>query len=101
MFHLLLLLQSDVEKIFCEYGDIDYVRIIRDRNTNKSKGLAYVKYYRAYCAAVALEKCGPGKTTFSMITNAKSYMLLYYVICDSLLQNTVVHSFYNDISIYY
>lgn len=53
-------LQGDIEKVFKEFGDIDYIRIIKDRSTNKSKGLAYVRFYRAYCAALALENCSPG-----------------------------------------
>ena len=37
------------------------MRILRDRVSKESKGLAYVKYYRAYHAALAYEGCNPRK----------------------------------------
>jgi len=40
---------------------MDYMRFLKDRNTGESRGLAYVKYYRAYHAALALEGCDPRK----------------------------------------
>ena len=42
---------------FQEWGDIDYINVLKNRDTGKSKGLAYVKYYRPYHAALALENC--------------------------------------------
>ena len=46
---------------FQEYGDVEYVNILRDKSTNESKGLAYVKFHRPYHAALALENCDPCK----------------------------------------
>src|SRR6478609_7255233 len=43
------------------YGDIEYTRVIKDRSTGENKGLAYVKYFRAYHAALAVENCDPRK----------------------------------------
>ena len=40
-----------------QFGDIDYVKILTDRESGKSKGLAFVKYDRSYHAALALEQC--------------------------------------------
>ena len=45
-----------------QFGEIEYVRILTDRQTGDSKGLAYVKYYRAYHAALALENCDSCKS---------------------------------------
>ena len=47
---------------FQDFGEIEYVRILRDRVTKESKGLAYVKYFRAYHAALAYEGCNQSKT---------------------------------------
>ena len=43
------------------FGEIDYVRFLKDRNTGDSRGLAYVKFFRSYHAALALEGCNPRK----------------------------------------
>lgn len=51
--------EKDVERVFSEYGEIDSIKIIRDRSSGESKGLSYVKYRRAYHAALALENCDP------------------------------------------
>ncbi|ELU03679.1 hypothetical protein CAPTEDRAFT_33898, partial [Capitella teleta] len=48
---------DDVRASFKGYGDIHYVRLLKDPHSSKSKGLAFVKYYRAYHAAKALEEC--------------------------------------------
>eukprot|EP01111_Echinosteliopsis_oligospora_P018644 TRINITY_DN867_c0_g1_i1.p1 TRINITY_DN867_c0_g1~~TRINITY_DN867_c0_g1_i1.p1 ORF type:complete len:506 (+),score=117.47 TRINITY_DN867_c0_g1_i1:143-1660(+) len=41
---------------FAPYGDVEASKIIRDKNTNESKGFAYVKFSKASTAAVALEE---------------------------------------------
>ena len=46
-----------------QYGDIDYCSVLKDHNSGESKGLAYVKYYRGYCAAMAVENADSGKST--------------------------------------
>ena len=46
-----------------KYGAIRYVKILRDRESGNSKGLAYVKYGRAYDAAIALETCPDSEST--------------------------------------
>lgn len=49
--------ESELKDHFSEFGDIDYVSIVRDRNTKESKGFAYVKYHRMSHAAKAFEEC--------------------------------------------
>jgi RNA recognition motif-containing protein len=49
--------ESDLRGHFSEFGDIDYVSIVRDRVTKENKGFAYVKYHRMSHAAKAFEGC--------------------------------------------
>lgn len=49
--------EKDLRKAFEEYGEIDYVQVVKDRKTGEKKGFGYVKYRRAYNAAVAVETC--------------------------------------------
>ena len=49
--------EADLKEHFAKFGDIDYVSIVRDRNTKESKGFAYVKYHRMSHAAKAFEEC--------------------------------------------
>jgi len=47
-----------------KFGRIDSVRLMKDRKTGNSRGLAYVRYTRPYDAAIALETCDRSKTPF-------------------------------------
>ena len=38
--------QDDIKDHFNKYGAVEYVTIIRDKTTNKSKGVAFVKFFR-------------------------------------------------------
>ncbi|XP_050714485.1 RNA-binding protein 45-like isoform X3 [Eriocheir sinensis] len=49
--------EAELREHFVQFGDIDYVSIVRDRNTRDSKGFAYVKYHRMSHAAKAFESC--------------------------------------------
>lgn len=49
--------EESVKDVFSAYGQIEYVRMQRDRNTGDSKGFAYVKYRRFSEAARAIEEC--------------------------------------------
>ncbi|KAJ9575632.1 hypothetical protein L9F63_007493, partial [Diploptera punctata] len=42
---------------FKQFGDIDYVSVIKDRETKESKGFAYVKFHKVSHAAKAFEGC--------------------------------------------
>ncbi|PSN51617.1 RNA-binding protein 45 [Blattella germanica] len=41
---------------FKQFGDIDYVSVVKDRETKESKGFAYVKYHKMYKAVFAEPK---------------------------------------------
>lgn len=49
--------EMDVRKAFESYGEVEYVQIVKDRRTGEKKGFGYVKYNRAYEAALAVENC--------------------------------------------
>lgn len=38
--------QPELMDYFKAFGDIDYVSIIKDKETSESKGFAYVKYFK-------------------------------------------------------
>lgn len=38
--------QSELLDYFKSFGDVDYVSIIKDKETSESKGFAYVKYFK-------------------------------------------------------
>ncbi|XP_022903980.1 RNA-binding protein 45-like [Onthophagus taurus] len=49
--------EEELEEHFKQFGDIDNISIIRDRETKDNKGFAYVKYYKFSHAAIAYENC--------------------------------------------
>jgi len=49
--------EEDLKDEFSSWGPVQYVNIVRDRETKESKGFAYVKYYRITHAAKAFESC--------------------------------------------
>jgi len=49
--------EAELKENFAEFGDVDYVSVVRDRTTKESKGFAYVKYHRMSHAAKAFEAC--------------------------------------------
>lgn len=62
--------EEDLRCKFEEFGDIDYVQIVRDHNTKEPKGFGYVKFTKASTAAVALENCD--KTLKAVMAEPKS-----------------------------
>ncbi|XP_075213243.1 RNA-binding protein 45 [Lycorma delicatula] len=48
---------EDVRDYFKKFGELDYVNVVKDRETKESKGIAYVKYHRMSHAAKAYEEC--------------------------------------------
>ena len=50
--------QSDVEAAFSEYGELDEVRLITDRDTGRSRGFAFVTFSTQQNAESALEMNG-------------------------------------------
>lgn len=50
--------EDDLRGKFADYdGDIEYVQILRDRETRESKGVGYVKFTKPSTAALAIETC--------------------------------------------
>ncbi|KAL1497511.1 hypothetical protein ABEB36_008459 [Hypothenemus hampei] len=49
--------EDDLYGYFKQFGDPEYVNIIKDRHTRESKGIAYVKYHKFSHAARAFEEC--------------------------------------------
>lgn len=49
--------EDELRDHFKQFGDLDYVSIVKNRETGESKGVGYVKYYRAFHAAKAFEEC--------------------------------------------
>lgn len=49
--------EDDIKDYFSTFGDVQYVNIVKDKETKKSRGFAYVKYYRLIHAAAAFETC--------------------------------------------
>ncbi len=49
--------ENELREHFNQFGDVDYVSIVRDRTSKESKGFAYVKFHRMSHAAKAFEEC--------------------------------------------
>lgn len=48
--------EEDVSARFKPYGEIEYCKVIKDKQTNESKGFAYVKFAKSSSAALAMEE---------------------------------------------
>lgn len=51
--------EDDVREHFSPYGAIEFINVVKDKATGKPKGLAFVKFFRFYDAARALEEVDP------------------------------------------
>lgn len=49
--------EDELRSAFIDFGDIDYVQVVKDRKTGDKKGFGYIKFHRAYDAAKAVEDC--------------------------------------------
>ncbi|GJQ87072.1 hypothetical protein Trydic_g6831 [Trypoxylus dichotomus] len=49
--------EDELHDYFKQFGDIDNIAIIRDKETKENKGFAYVKYFKFSSAALAYEQC--------------------------------------------
>jgi cold-inducible RNA-binding protein len=50
--------QEELESEFSQYGDIEEVRLISDRETGRSKGFAFISYKTEDAMEAALKKNG-------------------------------------------
>lgn len=48
---------SELQQEFLKFGPIEYATVVKDRNTNESKGFGYVKFKKVSSAARAFEEC--------------------------------------------
>jgi RNA recognition motif-containing protein len=48
--------KDQLQALFSNYGEVESVKLLMDKATDQSKGIAYVKYTKASSAAVAIEK---------------------------------------------
>ncbi|KXJ28338.1 RNA-binding protein 45 [Exaiptasia diaphana] len=51
---------DDLRSKFENFGDLEYVQIVRDHQTRENKGYGYVKFSKASTASLALENCDKG-----------------------------------------
>jgi len=49
--------EQKLREQFEDYGPLEYVSIVKDKQTNENRGLGYVKYFRFSHAAKAMEEC--------------------------------------------
>ncbi|MGD9200887.1 MAG: RNA-binding protein, partial [Chitinispirillia bacterium] len=61
--------ESQIKELFEAYGPIDRVTLIKDRNTGKSKGFAFVTFETEEDAEKALEQNGQEFTGRSLRVN--------------------------------
>ena len=48
---------GELHREFSKFGSIEYATVVKDRNTNESKGFGYVKFQKVSSAAKAFEEC--------------------------------------------
>ena len=47
--------EEDVKAAFSQFGSVEDVWMVKDRMTKENKGICYIKYDKASCAALAIE----------------------------------------------
>jgi cold-inducible RNA-binding protein len=50
--------EAQLEEIFSPYGDIEEIKLIRDRDSGRSKGFAFITFVTQHAAENALEQNG-------------------------------------------
>jgi len=51
--------EEELKNRFSEFGPIEYVSVVKDKQTNENRGFGYVKFFRFSHAAKAYEGCDP------------------------------------------
>lgn len=49
--------EDNLRQKFQDFGEIEYIQVVRDHKTGENKGFGYVKFKKSSSAAVALENC--------------------------------------------
>jgi RNA recognition motif-containing protein len=47
--------EDELVKQFAAFGDLEYFKLVKDKNTKESRGCGYAKFSRASSAALAME----------------------------------------------
>ncbi|XP_023021146.1 RNA-binding protein 45 [Leptinotarsa decemlineata] len=68
--------EDDFRKAFDDFGDIEEIRVVKDRNTGENKGVFYVKFAKTSQAAKALEEkngkiIGSGRAIKIMVASSR------------------------------
>ncbi|MGA1839481.1 MAG: RNA recognition motif domain-containing protein [bacterium] len=50
--------EAKLEEVFSAYGDMDEIKLIRDRDTGRSRGFAFITFATQQAAEKALEQDG-------------------------------------------
>jgi len=61
--------QADVESLFSEYGELNEVRLITDRDSGQSRGFAFVTFAAQKDAESALEMDGKSINGRNLVVN--------------------------------
>lgn len=61
--------QADVEALFSDYGELDEVRLITDRDSGRSRGFAFVTFAAQKDAESALEMDGKPVNGRNLVVN--------------------------------
>eukprot|EP01133_Synstelium_polycarpum_P010596 gene10596-12330_t len=81
--------EADLTARFKEFGNLEHVKIVRERDTNESKGCAFVKFSKSSTAALAMEAINESddKSTKAIIAQPK---VKYHKQNDPLQQGGMV-----------
>ncbi|EFA86270.1 hypothetical protein PPL_00832 [Heterostelium album PN500] len=65
--------EADLTNRFKQFGNLEHVKIVRERDTNESKGCAFVKFSKSSTAALAMESINESddKSTKAIIAQPK------------------------------
>lgn len=78
---------EDLRSKFENFGDLEYVQIVRDHHTRENKGYGYVKFTKASTAALALENCDKSlKAVWAEPKSAKSARFAAVTAASSVAQ---------------
>lgn len=62
--------EADLQELFGQYGDIQELKIITDRDTGKSRGFGFVNYANQAAAEAAIKQLNGSELKFRPLTVA-------------------------------